>query len=243
MLTPARNPLLAIGSVVNDVAPAGELSRVFPLVAAWTTSNLHAGQFTAACGVTIYRGDALAGEFNGNAFVCEPTGSLVHREIIVPRGVSFASRPATEGKEFLASDDPWFRPVNLEIGPDGALYVVDMYRGVIEHPQFMPSELQTRPDLRDGDDRGRIYRIVPAGQPPGASTQVSRTSRRRSWSPFCDTRTPGAATRRLACCWSAAMSALRRRSNTLPLVHPKRQLACRPCGCCAISTYCPPSRW
>jgi putative membrane-bound dehydrogenase-like protein len=162
----ARNPLLAIGSVLNDVAPAGEQSRVFPLVAAWTTSNLHAGQFTAACGVTIYRGDALPGEFYGNAFICEPTGGLVHREILAPRGVSFASHTATEGQEFLASDDPWFRPVNLEIGPDGALYVVDMVRAVIEHPQFMPSELQTRPDLRDGDDRGRIYRIVAADQPP-----------------------------------------------------------------------------
>ncbi len=82
----ARNPLLAIGSVVSDVAPAGEQSRVFPLVAAWTTSNLHAGQFTAACGVTIYRGDALPDEFHGNAFICEPTGSLVHRENPRPPG-------------------------------------------------------------------------------------------------------------------------------------------------------------
>ena len=52
----------------------------------------------------------------------------------------------------------------IENGPDGALYVVDMYRAVIEHPQFMPSELQHRPDLRWGEDRGRIWRIVPADQ-------------------------------------------------------------------------------
>lgn len=162
----ARNPLLAIGSVVHNVAPAGELSHVFPRTAAWTTSNLHAGQFTAACGVTIYRGDALGEGFYGNAFTCEPTGSLVHREIVSPDGVTFASRAPYEEREFLSSDDPWFRPVNLRTGPDGALYVVDMYRAVIEHPQFMPSELQKRPDLRDGDDRGRIYRIVPAGNPP-----------------------------------------------------------------------------
>ncbi|MGD9719788.1 MAG: PVC-type heme-binding CxxCH protein [Pirellulales bacterium] len=156
----ARNPLLAVAAVTHAVAASGEKSHVYPRTAAWTTSNLHAGQFTAACGVTIYRGHALGPEYRGNAFVCEPTGNLVHREIVAPHGATFASRPAREGQEFLASDDPWFRPVNLEVGPDGALYVVDMYRAVIEHPQFMPEELQQRPDLRAGDDRGRIYRIA-----------------------------------------------------------------------------------
>jgi putative heme-binding domain-containing protein len=159
----ARNPFLAVPSVVSQVAAAGETSRVFPLTSAWTTSNLHAGQFTAACGVEIYRGDVLGDHYHGNAFICEPTGSLVHREVLAPAGATFTSRPAHEGREFLASPDPWFRPVNLETGPDGALYVVDMYRAVIEHPEFMPSELQERPDLRLGDDRGRIYRIVRAG--------------------------------------------------------------------------------
>ena len=157
----ARNPFLAVPAVLNPVAAAGEHSRVYPLTSAWTTSNLHAGQFTAACGVDIYRGNALGDAYRGNALVCEPTGSLVHREIVSPDGVTFTSKPAAEGREFLASPDAWFRPVNLEVGPEGALYVVDMYRAVIEHPQFMPSELQERPDLRLGDARGRIYRIVP----------------------------------------------------------------------------------
>jgi putative membrane-bound dehydrogenase-like protein len=162
----ARNPFLAVPSAVASVAPGGEQSRVFPLVSAWTTSNLHAGQFTAACGVEIYRDAALGDEYRGNAFVCEPTGSLVHREVPSAKGVSFVSKPAQEGKEFLATRDSWFRPVNLEVGPDGALYVVDMYRAVIEHPQFMPSELQSRADMRLGDDRGRIYRVVRAGAKP-----------------------------------------------------------------------------
>jgi putative heme-binding domain-containing protein len=65
--------------------------------------------------------------------------------------------------EFLASRDLWFSPVNLETGPDGALYVVDMYRAVIEHPAWMPEELRKRPDLLWGNDLGRIYRIVPHG--------------------------------------------------------------------------------
>ncbi len=158
----ARNPLLAVPTALTSVARGGEQSRVYPLTAAWTTSNLHAGQFTAACGVEIFRGDGLGAEYQGNAFVCEPTGSLVHREMLNEAGPALTSRPAHDGVEFLASDDPWFRPVNLETGPDGALYVVDMYRAVIEHPQFMPSELQHRSDLCWGDDRGRIYRVVKA---------------------------------------------------------------------------------
>jgi len=158
-----KNPLVAVSAVTTDVAPAEANSRVFAIGPSWTTSHLHAGQFTAACGVHIYRGDALPREYYGNLFVCEPTGHLVHREIMEPRGVTFASRPAEQGKEFLASRDGWFSPVNLEIGPDGALYVVDMYRKVIEHPEWMPSELRERPDLAEGNDRGRIYRIMPRG--------------------------------------------------------------------------------
>ncbi len=157
----ARNPFLAVAQVGNDVSPAGEESRVYPLIKAWTTSTLHAGQFTAACGVTIYRGDALPKEFQGNSFTCEPTGSLVHRDVLSPQGATFTSHYGRKEVEFLASRDPWFRAVNLANAPDGALYVVDMYRAVIEHPQFMPTELKTRRDLTDGNDRGRIYRIVP----------------------------------------------------------------------------------
>jgi putative membrane-bound dehydrogenase-like protein len=156
-----KNPLVAVASVSHDVAKAGDESRVFPIGRAWTTSNLHAGQFTAACGLEIYRGDALPAEFYGNVFVCEPTGHLVHREIMKPHGVTFTSKPAYEGKEFLASRDEWFSPVSLEVGPDGAVYVVDMYRAVIEHPDWMPEELRKRPDLLWGNDRGRIYRVVP----------------------------------------------------------------------------------
>ena len=158
----ARNPLLAVPGVVNDVAASGDASHVYPLSQAWTTSVLHAGQFTAACGVHVYRGDALPKRFYGNGFTCEPTGSLVHCEALSPVGASFVGKPERQGVEFLASPDGWFRPVNLTTGPDGALYIVDMYRAVIEHPQFVPDELKNRPDLRDGDDRGRIYRIMAA---------------------------------------------------------------------------------
>ena len=130
-----------------------------PISRTWTTSNLHANTFTAACGVLIYGGDGLP-QFRGNSFTCEPTANLVHRDVLEPKGATFTSHYGREGVEFLATKDEWFRPVNLTHGPDGALYVVDMYRAVIEHPQFMPDELKTRPDLTLGNDRGRIYRIV-----------------------------------------------------------------------------------
>ena len=154
------SPGVSVPAVMHDVAAFAENSRIFPISRAWTTSNLHAGQFTAACGVYIYRGDLLPEEFRGNVFTCDPTGNLVHREIMQPAGPTFTSKPAYGAKEFLASPDEWFRPVNLELGPDGALYVVDMYRCVIEHPDFVPDELKRRPDQRLGDDRGRIWRIV-----------------------------------------------------------------------------------
>lgn len=168
------NPNVTVPATVNDVAAFGEQSRIFPISRAWTTSNLHAGQFTAACGVYIYRGDLLPAEFKGNAFTCDPTGNLIHREIMQPAGPTFTSKPAYDGKEFLASPDEWFRPVNMELGPDGALYVVDMYRCVIEHPDFVPEELKKRPDLRLGDDKGRIWRIVPKVGRSGPERSKSR---------------------------------------------------------------------
>ena len=159
-----RNPLVAVAATSHDVAKAGAESRVFPMARSWTTSNLHAGQFTAACGVEVYRGDALGPEYYGNLLVCEPTGHLVHREIMRAQGATFESATPHEGVEFLASRDSWFSPVNLETGPDGALYVVDMYRKVIEHPDWMPPELQHRPDQMEGSDRGRIYRVTSSAE-------------------------------------------------------------------------------
>jgi putative membrane-bound dehydrogenase-like protein len=180
-----RNPYLAAPALVEDISvlddgPLNSGGKVYPISKNWTTSSLHEGRFTAACGVFIYHGKLLdtsrkrerrdektpvanaSGSFyNGAAFTCEPTGNLVHMEILTPKGATFSAKPHKQGVEFLATTDDWFRPVFLTHGPEGAMYVVDMYRAVIEHPDFMPPELKNRPDLWAGKDKGRIWRIVP----------------------------------------------------------------------------------
>ena len=167
----ARNPLAVISSSTVDVAKSGERSAIYPISKFWTTSNLHEGQFTAACGVLFFRGDQLGVGGEPQLLTCDPTGNLVHREILNSQGMIYEGRPGREGVEFLASTDTWFRPVNLEHGPDGCLYVVDMYRAVIEHPDFMPTELKTRKDLRLGNDLGRIYRVGSPSQVPSPKRQ------------------------------------------------------------------------
>ena len=154
-----RVPWLQPRQVSVDVSPAENLSRLSPISRTWTTSNLHANQFTAACGVQIYRGHALPAAYYGNSFTCEPTANLIHRDILRAAPATYRALLQTGEKEFLATRDEWFRPVNLTIGPDGALYICDMYRAVIEHPQFMPEELRHRPDLLLGNDMGRIWRV------------------------------------------------------------------------------------
>lgn len=171
----ARNPHLTFAETVHNVPESmvpeplkghGAAARIYPISQNITTADSHAGTFTAACGVLIYRGDALPPEYYGNVFACDPAGNLVHRDILTPFGATFSARAATEGREFLASRDDWFRPVFLANGPDGALYVCDMYRKTIEHPQYLPEEIRKRTDFESGKGRGRIYRVRKAGPAP-----------------------------------------------------------------------------
>ncbi len=102
-----------------------------------------------------------------HVFISEPVHNLVHHEVMTADGVTFTSRrPDDEQQsEFLASRDNWFRPTQIKTGPDGALYIADMYRQVIEHPQYIPPALQEKLDLRAGHDKGRIYRVVRSDVP------------------------------------------------------------------------------
>jgi putative membrane-bound dehydrogenase-like protein len=164
-----RNPYLAVPSVLEDTSELeasvpGAGARVYAISKNWTTSNLHAGRFTAACGVYVYRSSLLPEPYRGAVFTCEPTGNLIHSELLKPHGATYRSRPPADGVEFFATPDDWCRPVFVTSGPDGAMYVVDMVRAVIEHPEWMPDELKNRPDLIWGKHHGRIWRIVPEGR-------------------------------------------------------------------------------
>lgn len=177
-----RNPAQSMPGARVSIAedgPAAEVFRISPdepwriVRTRWRISGVVpgmvegggrvSGYFTGATGATIYRGDAYGPEFVDNAFIGDAGGNLVHRKVLVPDDVSLvARRPADEKNvEFLASKDTWFRPVHFQNGPDGCLYVVDMYREVIEHPWSIPESIKKHLDLNSGNDRGRIWRIVP----------------------------------------------------------------------------------
>lgn len=121
--------------------------------------------FTGASGGTIYLGDAFPEEFYGNIFTGEVAGNLIHRDVLSPHPENptfIASRaPEEKEKEFLSSVDPWFRPTEFTVGPDGYLYVVDMYRQHIETPVSIPDDLKEEMDFDYGKKHGRIYRIKP----------------------------------------------------------------------------------
>lgn len=123
--------------------------------------------FTGSSGGTIYDGDAFPEEYYGNIFTGDVAGNLVHRDVLVPSKdspVLIAKRDEGEkSAEFLASNDSWFRPAGFTVGPDGSLFVIDMYRQHIETPLSIPEDLKEDMDFLAGSDRGRIYRIVPKG--------------------------------------------------------------------------------
>ena len=130
-------------------------------------------EFTSASSPLVYRGSALPSSFYGNVFVCESAANLIKRNIVEEDGLLLTSRFAYPGSEFLASTDERFRPVNLTTGPDGALYVADMYRGIIQHGAYMTPYLREQilsRGLDEGIHYGRIWRIVPEVWEPSQKT-------------------------------------------------------------------------
>jgi mono/diheme cytochrome c family protein/glucose/arabinose dehydrogenase len=126
--------------------------------------------YTAVCGPVIYRGDLFPKEYLGAAFVCEPSGNLITRDTISDANATLTGNRVGKS-EFVASTDERFRPVNAYTGPDGALWVVDINRGIIQHKVFVTSYLRGQileRKLEKPLDGGRIYRIVPANAKLGA---------------------------------------------------------------------------
>src|SRR5690606_13455164 len=118
------------------------------------------GVITSACGLTAYLGGQFPSSYNENVtFVAEPVSILVHVDKIAEKGATFSASRIKSNREFLTSSDATFRPVNLYVGPDGSLYVVDYYRQIIEHPEWMGKEVIESGELYNDRDKGRIYRI------------------------------------------------------------------------------------
>ena len=164
-----RNPLAGITIGHEDIQPPG--APVRPVAVSHTTAVAHAGTHTAACGLVVYRND-LTPDLNGNLFVCDPTSQLVTRNRLVAKGASFEAKRIGDTREFLASGDEWSRPVHLKQGPDGALYIVDMYRRFIDHARFFPEAFSQSHYMRAGLDHGRIWRLVPKNAKPTAITPL-----------------------------------------------------------------------
>ncbi len=159
-----RNPHFPISSTTQSISDHGNAAEVYSI----TENPEHQlltdiGVMTSACGPLAYLGGAFPEAYEQAVFVAEPVSNLVHVDILSGSGSTFVASRMFEEKEFLASRDSWFRPVNFYIGPDGALYVVYYYRQYIEHPEWMADEVVQAGGLYNGFDKGRIYKISPKG--------------------------------------------------------------------------------
>jgi putative heme-binding domain-containing protein len=191
----ARNPFLEAPAAAVRISPGGyntKVSRISPNEP-WRVVRTHmrttgiepphptegaepSGYFSAASGVTVSRGDAWPAEYRGNVLVGEVSNNLVYRARLEPNGVGFTAVRADPGPEFLASTDIWFRPVQFANGPDGALYLLDMYRYVIESTDTIPPSIVKHLDVGAGFDKGRLYRIVPEGFKRTRPPKLSKAS-------------------------------------------------------------------
>jgi mono/diheme cytochrome c family protein len=158
--------------IVND-------NRVFPIrptpgvnrgyMKGVLDDSLRLVNFTAACGPFVYRGGLFGPAYAYNAFVAEPSANLIKRNIISEKGNILKGVEAYHGKEFLASVDERFRPVSLYDGPDGAMYIVDMYRGIIQHKAYLTPYLKGEIGKRNLTQPlacGRIYKVYPTNKQP-----------------------------------------------------------------------------
>ena len=137
--------------------------------------------YTAAGSPTAYVGDRLPAELRRSVFITEPAGNLVGRMIIDEDSAGMMrARPAYDHAEFITNDDQRFRPVNLATAPDGTMYVVDMYRGIIQHRVFITGYLEQKIIERGMEQPiglGRIWRVVHTttrrGERPHLSTKTA----------------------------------------------------------------------
>ncbi|QDK80609.1 c-type cytochrome [Spirosoma sp. KCTC 42546] len=134
---------------------------------------------TAACGPLVYRGGAFSEAYTQNAFVCVPEANLIKRNVLQFNGLQTTASQAIEGKEFIASTDEGFRPVNLFTGPDGAMYIVDMHRGIIQHKAYISQYLAEQLAAKKLDtlqNAGRILKVTSKTIKPNSVPDLSKAS-------------------------------------------------------------------
>jgi mono/diheme cytochrome c family protein len=176
LVFPVRPNLINRGYVDGELRADGTLNR-----------------YTAVAAPTPYRGDRLPAELRGNIFVVEPSANLVSRIIVEDDGTRLRGRKAYPTAEFLTSTDERFRPVYLSSAPDGTIYIVDMYRGIIQHKGFITEYLRDHivaKQLETPTRKGRIFRIVhdstrrdvrPALAAESSARLVERLSHPNGW--------------------------------------------------------------
>ena len=158
-----RNPDLLLRSTKQTLSPD---TTVFPITERPEHQMLTGiGQITSASGITLYRGGAFPVSLGDLLFLAEPEHNLILASVLSSSGTSFQVRRLREGRDFLASTDAWFRPVNFYVGPDGALYLLDYYRRVIEHSEWTTRAVYESKAAYEGNEQGRIYRILPDSLP------------------------------------------------------------------------------
>jgi putative membrane-bound dehydrogenase-like protein len=181
-----RNPLLPVSAVTLDIPDHGAACKVHRLspFEAWRVERTRrrkqgeggfnprsfpanelvpGGYITSGCSPAVYLADLFPRDYHGSSFVCDPANNIIHRDLLEEHGATFTAKRGEADCEFLASTDNWFRPVWLAVGPDGALYVADFYREVIETPLSLPDDIKQKVNL-ESRGRGRIWRIVPEGK-------------------------------------------------------------------------------
>lgn len=172
-----RNRYLSVASAMQSVSDHEKAARVYLIAdSAANVRDSEKGSFTSAAGISVYTGGAFPPEYEQSFFVCEPAHHLVHHDLLTADGPTFRAQRSRDGAEFLASTDTWFSPAFTTVGPDGALYVVDYYRPILEHPEWIPPEQLYDADLYAGSQQGRIYRVVHESAPASPVPRLGEAS-------------------------------------------------------------------
>lgn len=179
-------PILYAAINVSSQKPE-DFDTVWPLVALGdfqggpgrfhSPEDKRLNHFTGCAGQTVYRGDRLPRELYGNVFLPEPVGRLIRRATVkVEDGITKLANPYGQS-EFIRSTDPNFRPLNMTTGPDGCLYIVDMYRGIIQEGNWVKEGSFLRDRVKENGfqnniGRGRIWRLTHKDYKPGPQPRM-----------------------------------------------------------------------